>query len=226
MNTDYAASLSQGNYHFHEMKNLAAVLQGLLQLLSLDPKYSADRQKLQLMYEEMERLHRMLAAYTTLLKENHLCPERLCVKELLTETASLLSGLAALQKVRIRLRISGSPEIFGEAFLVRQMLLNFGKNAIEAMPNGGTLTFEARIESGHSLLFVEDEGGGISSALLAQLEAEKESTKELGNGIGLSFCKYVWEQCRAVCSAEATAKGTRFCLLFPAVETAELEAEA
>ncbi|MBC7112699.1 MAG: ATP-binding protein [Candidatus Methanomethyliales bacterium] len=49
-----------------------------------------------------------------------------------------------------------------DARLIARALVNLIFNAVQAMPNGGTLTLSAKVDEGFMLFSVEDTGRGLS----------------------------------------------------------------
>jgi signal transduction histidine kinase len=73
-------------------------------------------------------------------------------------------------------------------------------NAIDAMPEGGRLTFAARDEDGKVLIEISDTGVGIASENLTKIFDPFFTTKEVGRGTGLGL---------AVCYGIVTEHGGR-----------------
>lgn len=60
-------------------------------------------------------------------------------------------------------------------------------NAVQAMPEGGRLTIQTEVCEGQILLIVEDTGIGMSDKVLKQIFIPFFTTKEVGQGTGLSL---------------------------------------
>jgi nitrogen fixation/metabolism regulation signal transduction histidine kinase len=77
--------------------------------------------------------------------------------------------------------------------LMHRVLDNLAKNAVEVMPNGGTLTFGTRIDDRYAVITVSDTGPGIPEEIQKSLFDPLVTTKKDGLGLGLHFCKRVIE---------------------------------
>jgi signal transduction histidine kinase len=67
----------------------------------------------------------------------------------------------------------------------RRVLINLMQNAIDAMPEGGTLTLRGRSAGAWTYLEVQDTGCGIAVERLPSLFTPFHTTKENGTGLGL-----------------------------------------
>jgi signal transduction histidine kinase len=74
-----------------------------------------------------------------------------------------------------------------------QMLANVFINAVDAMPNGGTLTVTTRADGNDMVIDVEDDGVGIDPDMVARVFDPFVSTKPEGVGLGLVNAKAVVE---------------------------------
>jgi signal transduction histidine kinase len=71
--------------------------------------------------------------------------------------------------------------------LMRQAFTNLIQNALEAMPEGGTLTVEAVRSNNEIVVVVRDSGGGISRDNLKKIFLPFFTTKDKGTGLGLAL---------------------------------------
>ena len=83
--------------------------------------------------------------------------------------------------------VNVDPERFSQA------LLNVIVNAVDAMPNGGTLGVRTRATGDHVVIEIEDDGVGIDPDILARVFDPFVSSKPGGVGLGLVNAKAVVE---------------------------------
>jgi PAS domain S-box-containing protein len=78
---------------------------------------------------------------------------------------------------------------FGDYAQIQQVLMNLISNAIEAMPEGGTLDIEGGHESGGNRIWIKvcDTGCGIAETDLPHIFEPFYSTKNNGRGVGLGL---------------------------------------
>ena len=80
----------------------------------------------------------------------------------------------------------------GEAFCfdseaIKQIVVNIGLNAIQAMPDGGQLRVSSRREEQRVLLEFADTGCGIATEIIEKIYDPFFTTKEVGEGTGLGL---------------------------------------
>jgi len=80
-----------------------------------------------------------------------------------------------------------------DPLLMRRALVNIFSNAIQAMPDGGTLLVSAASEGGAIRLSVMDNGVGMSKETLSRLFQPLFTTKAKGMGMGLAVIKRIVE---------------------------------
>ena len=77
-----------------------------------------------------------------------------------------------------------------------QVFANLAKNAVDAMPRGGTLSVAAQLASGRVLIRVSDSGTGIPEDIREHVFDPFFTTKEVGRGtgLGLPICQRIVER--------------------------------
>lgn len=99
---------------------------------------------------------------------------------------------------------------------VLRVYINLIKNAIDAMPNGGTLEIKSSTETGFVSISFTDTGYGISAETMAAIFSPLFTTKAQGMGFGLSISKRVVEAHGGkIIVASEVGKGTTFTITFP-----------
>jgi PAS domain S-box-containing protein len=99
---------------------------------------------------------------------------------------------------------------------IRRVIENLMRNAFEAMPSKGILTFTTRKDGEFAVLEVEDTGIGISKEKLVTLFKPFQTTKETGTGLGLTYCKNTIDDHRGQIEVKSkVGSGTKFIIRIP-----------
>ena len=116
------------------------------------------------------------------------------------------------------------PLAFCDPPQIEQVLLALIQNAIDAMPKGGNLWIQGRLDSHKAELElqVRDDGMGIPAEILSQIFEPFLTTKESGHGVGLGLAisRSIIEQHNGKIEVQSEAgKGTNFTLTLPVVQS-------
>ena len=123
------------------------------------------------------------------------------VLDVVRRSVTFIRKEAHRRRVRIEMSLAPAPIVCEmDVRLIRQVLLNVLKNAIEAMPDGGRLEVRARQRGAPGdaaaavVVEIMDSGLGIAEADLRKVFRPLFSTKPRGAGLGLSFCRQTVEE--------------------------------
>jgi two-component system NtrC family sensor kinase len=108
---------------------------------------------------------------------------------LVTDIVTLRRRDASQRNIEIRTALAPKlPIILSEPALLRQLLINLISNAMDAMPEGGTITITTKYdENGGVALLVEDTGFGIPEENMNKIFDPFFTTKAPGKGAGLGL---------------------------------------
>ena len=137
----------------------------------------------------------------------------------LTEPRWRTETLARGISVAVRLDLQKTPAIVGHACELREILTNLIFNAVDAMPEGGTLSFATRTEGEKVVLTISDTGIGMTEQVRRLCLEPFFTTKgERGSGLGLSMVYGIIQRHSGQVEIDSElGKGTSFILRFPAV---------
>jgi two-component system CheB/CheR fusion protein len=165
----------------------------------------------------LARLDDLLQDYLSLVRVGaaKLVPVDLC--QVVTEFAQDMTP--ALAVYGITLQLAGLDQL-GQVALhqntFRRALLNLVHNAIDAMPQGGTLTLQGRRQGATVQLAVQDTGSGIPPEQYAQIFAPLHTTKPGGTGLGLYIVQEVVATHGGQVAVQSTVgTGTTFTITLP-----------
>ena len=99
---------------------------------------------------------------------------------------------------------------------ILRVIINLIKNAVEAMPKGGDLSIKAGVEDEVLMLEISDTGTGIETQTQKNIFTPFYTSKEMGSGLGLAYCKQAIEAHGGQISFESElGKGTAFTVRIP-----------
>lgn len=170
---------------------------------------------------EITRLHDLVENFLSLSRLVSLRCEPENLEAFLTDLSAEWQTLLAPHQIELRLEgLEALGEVRIHPHTFRQLWLNLVRNAIEAMPDGGTLTIQGQRMASHVQLKVSDTGNGISEDQLPLLFVPFHTTKSEGTGLGLYVVhEIIAAHNGAIEVASAPGEGTTFTLTLPLEET-------
>lgn len=177
----------------HEIRNPLTTIKGFVQLYKWENGKSEIND---LLLSELERIETITSEMLSLGKPQAVQLHRTNLGELVENTLELLSPEALMSDIQFNLQIEDSGLfITCEKNQLKQVFLNILKNAIEAMPKGGTIDIHLRNSgTGECILTFHDEGVGIPEEILPRLGEPFYTLKEKGTGLGLMICNKIVKQ--------------------------------
>jgi signal transduction histidine kinase len=128
--------------------------------------------------------------------------------------------------LRPRLRLAKA-EVLGDAGEIRRAILNLVLNAVQAMPEGGSLTIALRARDDCAELAIRDTGIGMDRATLGRATEPFFTTRPHGTGLGLAVVREVAATHGARFRIQSRpGSGTAVRLAFPLCHPAERETPA
>jgi PAS domain S-box-containing protein len=118
--------------------------------------------------------------------------------------------------IRIELDFPPLPLVAIDVHQVQDAVENLVHNAIEAMPQGGTIRVGARRDEGWVVLHVQDSGPGVLAQIRDRLFEPLVTTKPQGMGLGLATARYLVEHQGGELVHAPTEGGARFEIRLPA----------
>lgn len=197
----------------HEIRNPLVVIKTSAEVvLSSLTNRSREVRLLGFVVEEVARINNLISEFLSFAKPSPLKLEYFPLFPLVQEITELSS--AEMDKRRIRALVSNEAQddrVLGERSQIRQVLLNLVLNAMDAMPEGGTLSMRLYEESGRVCIEIRDTGVGIPPELLPTIHMPFISTKKNGLGLGLSKAYAIIEEHGGGIACTSTAgEGTVF----------------
>ncbi len=203
----------------HEVGNPLASISTRLHLLNTERNESFITQSVNLLQREISRIERIVRGISQFGRPSQegwtLCQ----VNQILRETIEMLKYHKAAKLLKIETDLFPNlPETLGVRDQLKQVFLNLGLNALEAIPgvSGGTLTIRSFAEKGTLKIEFTDEGSGIAEADQDKIFQPFFTTKEKGSGLGLFIVNHIVQAHSGQIGVKSKpSEGTQFIVNLP-----------
>ncbi|WP_051617275.1 GAF domain-containing protein [Desulfonatronovibrio hydrogenovorans] len=184
----------------HDFNNLLQVISGNVQLLALDmPQDHPDKKRLQAIERSVNRSAQLIQQILLFSRKAEIKRQPLDLNREIMDGADILERTIP-KMISIELSLDQDLwSVHADPIQVEQVIMNLGSNAADAMPDGGTLSFETRnmvvaentfseLEPGsYVLMAVSDTGLGMDKDSLNHVFEPFFTTKDTGRGTGLGL---------------------------------------
>jgi len=181
-------------YIAHEIRNPLFAIGGFANALLRSPELAdGAREKVRIILEESKRLDSILKSILNFSRPTQADTSEVDVNGVVMETLRLMCIGCEERGVKVDTQLAeGLAKIRGDAELLKQCLINLIKNALEAMPDGGTLSVRSGMASHDVFVTVMDTGVGISVENREKIFSPFFTTKKKeGSGLGLAMTKKI-----------------------------------
>jgi two-component system, NtrC family, sensor kinase len=182
----------------HEINNPLAIIAeevGVLQD-SLDPELAMDDdepvdlpERLEAIREAVFRCRDITRKLLTFVRQTEVKVEAHYIREILDEVVDVMLGneLAISNVEVVRNYDFSIPQILTDRNQLVQVFVNLVKNAMDAMPGGGTLTVTTRRNGEKASVSIRDTGCGMTPVQMERVFMPFFTTKDPGKGTGLGL---------------------------------------
>jgi len=215
----------------HEIRNPLTAIGGFAKRLEKRlPENTAEKEYAKIVVNEVARLERILRDTLTFSRDAKYHLRYADMNHLLAWSEGKFGAVCRERNLLLAVRPApGLPPCIVDEDQIRQAIDNLATNAIDAMPDGGTLTLATRTacENGTHFVVIDisDTGPGISADLVNRIFEPFYTTKEIGHGtgLGLSICKKIMEEHRgSIRVSAAPGGGAMFSLFLPYLPVEEI----
>lgn len=203
----------------HEIGNPLTSIFSFIQILREVEEDEFKKESLQTIYFHINRISEILKQLSGFTKmpatESREC--RININETIDASINLIQYDKRAKNIIIKKELLPSlPEIVLDCNQLSQIFVNLILNAIDAMPDGGTLTVRGLIKGDDMVIQFEDNGTGIPKKYLTRIFDPFYTTKEKGTGLGLAVSYDIIKKLNGTLTVESEeGKGTIFTIILP-----------
>lgn len=202
----------------HEIRNPLTSMKGYAEFLLEDETDGQRREFVEIILDEINRVNQIVEDFMVLAKPKVVDLKEKNIIPIIKNVLSLLEFEARKKKVRMHFEANDDIiQIECDEDRLKQVFLNFVKNGIEAMPNGGDIIVRVNVTHDQVQVSIQDTGVGIPEEKLKKIGEPFYTTKKDGNGLGLMVSYKIIESHNGQVFIESELnKGTTFNIILPA----------
>ncbi|MFC7677952.1 ATP-binding protein [Paenibacillus sp. GCM10028914] len=204
----------------HEVRNPLTTVLGFLKLIRANTfNWEKTERFIDISIEEIYRTEQILSEYLSISKPFGSIQQQIDLASQLKTVVDVMTPYANMNNVELEAELPSSPIlIYGSPTEIKQLLVNFIKNAIEActeVPNAHVgISFSIHLR--RVQLVIQDNGVGMDHEQLNRLGSIYYSTKSTGTGLGLTFSYQAIRSMNGTVSVQSTPlSGTIFTISLP-----------
>lgn len=180
----------------HEIRNPLGSIKGAAQYLQSEAATEEHSKLLNVIIEEVNRLNAVVSQFLDYARPFSSKIRAQDINAIILRAISIIAANRLADNITISRELQESlPAVHVDEQQILQVMINISLNAIEAMPQGGSLTFRtSKIETsagGAVGITIRDTGSGISPDDLKNIFKPFYTTKERGVGLGLAICQRI-----------------------------------
>lgn len=203
----------------HDMGNPIASMEAQLQILDDERMPSDCAEVVGTVRTEAARLRRILRELVDFARRRRDEASLVSIQSVVEDALRLIRHDRRMRKVALTVDFDrDAPAVWLVEDHLMQVVLNLLMNALDAMPDGGTLRVEVRALGASVALRVHDDGEGMDRAVLARCFEPLFTTKApgKGTGLGLSICRDIIEGAGGKIELHSSrGRGTTAVVMFP-----------
>lgn len=199
----------------HEVRNPLTAIKGFFQMMENDLK--ENKMYFDVISSEINRIETILNELLVLARPQEVKFEKKNIEVIINHVITLLKTQSNLNSIEIIMSIEPNlPLINCNENQLKQVFINFLKNAIEAMTQGGSIMIDIRKQYADRLVIrIIDQGSGIPIHLLNKIGEPFFTTKEQGTGLGIMICKNIIDEHQGEINIDSSSNGTKVEICLP-----------
>lgn len=182
----------------HELRNPLGIIRNSTFLLNEDWNDMQMREMaIESIDSSIERAGKIIDNLLNFSRINQSIDEDIALREMVNQVTGLYGANTKKQKISIGVYIAESICIRTNRTSLSHILINLIQNAVDAIKEDGHISISAHMEGRSAMIYVEDNGGGISPRHIEKIYEPFFTTKEIGKGTGLGLY-IVYSECAKI----------------------------
>lgn len=201
----------------HEFRNALGTILGYTRILEEElPDHPEARACLEAIRQEMATLDRMIQDLLQYGRPLEIHPTWIPLDVWIPQVVEAHRQALGMGSIRYQVQVNADKTVYWDSIWMGRALDNLLRNAVEAMPQGGTVSLTVELQGEAVHLRVQDQGEGIPPEHLSRIFLPFFTTRGRGSGMGLPLVqKVVLAHGGQIRVQSRPGEGTTFLLTLP-----------
>ena len=176
------------------------------------------KRRVSIVESEIKRLERLLTDFLELARPRAPQREPVDLARVIGDVVELEGEAIAAHRVELSRDLTPDCLACGDVEKLKQVALNLVVNALDVMPDGGTLRASVGGDASDVWMAIGDTGPGVDPSILAEIFDPFFTTKAAGTGLGLAIVRKIVDQHSGRIAVDTKkGEGTTVRILFPRI---------
>ena len=136
---------------------------------------------------ELTRSTHLIGSLLAFARQSEPIMEKVDVNKILIRALDITIPAGSRNEIKVEKELHALPEVTADSDQLQQVFINLIMNAVQAMPEGGNITFLTFVENSQVKICVKDTGCGIPPENMGKIFTPFFSTKKDVKGVGLGL---------------------------------------
>ncbi|GEM_PF-6578959 len=200
----------------HEIRNPLAAMRGAAVEINSCLTSVKDKKLMNILLEELDRINKTVGNFMNMARMSPLNLASINLNQLIENSVMMLQQAPEADNKQIIVNLTENLKIKSDADHITQILINIGKNALQALPKNGIYTINGKILNKDFIcLELCDDGIGIAPEIQQKIFTPFFSTKSTGSGLGLPMVAQLIESLGGTINLSSKPGHTKFTIILP-----------
>jgi len=201
----------------HEIRNPLTSVKGFVQLMQNREECQPFNEYFEVIKNELKQIEEIINETLLLAQPKEGVKEELNVVVLAGKVVDELQEFARASGIELILEMEKeSLVVLGEREQLKTALVNFIRNGIEAIPQGGEVNIQIRQDANNIIITIRDTGTGMTPEVMARVGTPFYTTKDNGTGLGMLVAyQMIYNHGGRVELESKPGEGTRVTIMLP-----------
>ncbi|WP_432666029.1 ATP-binding protein [Wukongibacter baidiensis] len=200
----------------HEIRNPLGIIKTISQTINNEIQDEEIKEGIEIIIHEVNRANTVIKGMLDFAKPHVHQKKYHSLNKLISEVLLITDKYTQQHHVEVNYCTKDDKNLLVDVDKLKQAFINIIFNAVQAMPEGGSLDINLLVNNGYTKISFKDTGQGISQDIVEKIFEPFYTTKDTGTGLGLAITHRIIEEHNGYIEVDSKlGEGTRINIYLP-----------